>query len=306
MNLNAVIATALIPLLILAMPQRSVHKVTPNAEVKEHIREVIESLPEDSQMRLNLEQGMRGDGFRYPWMDQMRNEGVKRALITISFEWDGKPHKMKLARAVFYSKYDEDCAQIEDESQLRRIRETGLEKQLESVAMDRTSNARWSSWDNPTPHIHGLSWTEFTDDEWLPGGQPSFTDPDAPSKVQFPADLFYDEVAVAQFAASKGLSQSMLDSALSEAVAFSDDSCIIKPLVSAGANVNLRSHAGTTRLLVAVTEGKANVVRALLEANADPNIKNNEGKTALWIAEQGHGRYYPEVIRLLKEHGAKY
>jgi ankyrin repeat protein len=84
-----------------------------------------------------------------------------------------------------------------------------------------------------------------------------------------------------------------------------DDSCVVKTLVAAGANINPRNESGTTPLLISVESGAANNVRTLLESGADPNAKNTEGKTPLWIAEQDHGRYYLEVIKLLKKYGAK-
>jgi ankyrin repeat protein len=144
------------------------------------------------------------------------------------------------------------------------------------------------------------------DDEWLPPPITSFFDPSSSPGYNFPLGFLEDEVAVAQFANSAQATRKNLDDALMWASGEVDDSCVIKPLVAAGANMNPHNEFGSTPLLIAVQGGAANDVRALLEAGADPNVKDDEGKTPLWTAEQGHGRYYPEIIKLLKAHGAKY
>jgi hypothetical protein len=275
-------------------------------QVGEHIRKVIESLPPDSRLRLDLEEGARGNGVHYPWMNLMQKEGVRRVLVVVSFDWDGHAQNMKVNRLVFYNKYDTDCAQITDERVLDRIRTSGLEQQLEQFAISRTSSSKWYSVDDKRKHARGMNRVYAFDDEWLPHPGNFFFDPSSSPGYHFPIGFLEDEVAVAQFANSAQVTRKNLDDALMEASGDIDDSCVIKPLVAAGANMNPHNEFGTTPLLFAVQSGVANDVRALLEAGADPNPRDSDGKTPLWNAEQGHGRYYPEVIKLLKNHGAKY
>jgi hypothetical protein len=257
-------------------------------------------------MRLSLESGHRGDGVRSPWMALMRKEGVKRALIVVSFDWDGKARNMRVVQATYYSKYDTDCAQITDVERLRSIRTSGIDRQLTDFALSRTASSRWLELDNPHPHVSGFYKVYAFDDEWLPKPSSNFVDAGPGSSLHFPAGFFEDEAAVARFTSSKMLTQAERDIALFEAVDSVDDSCVIKALAAAGADLNPHNKYGTTPLSIAVGGGEASNVRALLELGADPNVRDNEGKTPLWNAEQGNGRSYPSVIQLLKQHGAKY
>lgn len=61
--------------------QRSSSRAAPDTrpEVAQHIRELMKKLPADSLLRQQLVSGARGDGVRHPWMDDMRQEGIKLA-----------------------------------------------------------------------------------------------------------------------------------------------------------------------------------------------------------------------------------
>ena len=62
-------------------------------EAEEHIHQLAASLPLNSGLRLLLDEGMRGDGIRYPWMDDMRREGIKLAefylRVCMGSTWQG-------------------------------------------------------------------------------------------------------------------------------------------------------------------------------------------------------------------------
>lgn len=82
---------------------------------------------------------------------------------------------------------------------------------------------------------------------------------------------------------------------------------VIKMLLDAGADVNGRSRDGSTALMAAAQGNRIEAVKALIELRGsrffgglDLNAKNNDGKTALSLASR-----YPEVVKLLKEAGAK-
>lgn len=77
-----------------------------------------------------------------------------------------------------------------------------------------------------------------------------------------------------------------------------DDMAVVKKLFSQG-NVNAKaSQAGQTALMLAVSHGRQEMVRALLECGADVNIQDDEGSTALMCASE-HGR--SEIVKLLLE-----
>lgn len=56
--------------------------------------------------------------------------------------------------------------------------------------------------------------------------------------------------------------------------------------------------AGQTALMLAVSHGRQEMVRALLECGADVNVQDDEGSTALMCASE-HGR--AEIVKLLLE-----
>ncbi|XP_038154209.1 KN motif and ankyrin repeat domain-containing protein 1a isoform X2 [Cyprinodon tularosa] len=74
------------------------------------------------------------------------------------------------------------------------------------------------------------------------------------------------------------------------------DMCIVEELFSKG-DVNARaSQAGQTGLMLAVSHGRMDMVRALLAHGADVNIQDDEGSTALMCASE-HG--HVEILKLL-------
>lgn len=77
-----------------------------------------------------------------------------------------------------------------------------------------------------------------------------------------------------------------------------EDMVVVKKLFSQG-NVNAKaSQAGQTALMLAVSHGRQEMVRALLECGADVNVQDDEGSTALMCASE-HGR--TEIVKLLLE-----
>ncbi|KAK5930637.1 hypothetical protein CgunFtcFv8_026857 [Champsocephalus gunnari] len=76
------------------------------------------------------------------------------------------------------------------------------------------------------------------------------------------------------------------------------DMAVVKRLFSKG-NVNAKaSQAGQTALMLAVSHGRQEMVRALLDCGADVNVQDDEGSTALMCASE-HGR--AEIVKLLLE-----
>ncbi|MEQ2249892.1 KN motif and ankyrin repeat domain [Ilyodon furcidens] len=74
------------------------------------------------------------------------------------------------------------------------------------------------------------------------------------------------------------------------------DMCIVEELFSKG-DVNARaSQAGQTGLMLAVSHGRMDMVRALLAHRADVNVQDDEGSTALMCASE-HG--HVEIVKLL-------
>jgi len=75
---------------------------------------------------------------------------------------------------------------------------------------------------------------------------------------------------------------------------------VVKELIKAKADVNATNELYTA-LMLASENGHMEVVKVLLAAGADVNVKSRTGNTALSQAtEQGHS----EIIELLKKAGA--
>ncbi|PWD98210.1 ankyrin repeat domain-containing protein [Marinilabilia rubra] len=65
----------------------------------------------------------------------------------------------------------------------------------------------------------------------------------------------------------------------------SDNLEIVKQHIEAGTDINMKDQmSGSTPLITAATFGKTDIVKALIDANAELDLKNNEGSTALHAA----------------------
>ena len=77
---------------------------------------------------------------------------------------------------------------------------------------------------------------------------------------------------------------------------------LLRLLLEAGADVNLKDQTGATALMWGSHRGYIDVVKVLLEtSNVNLSEKNQSGYTALSLAEYNN---YPDVIQLLKKAGA--
>jgi hypothetical protein len=71
----------------------------------------------------------------------------------------------------------------------------------------------------------------------------------------------------------------------------------VEALISAGANVNVRTVNGTTPLMVAASKGYSDIVKLLLDHGADARAKKADGVSALAIAEHGGFTRTVDVLR---------
>jgi hypothetical protein len=101
------------------------------------ISQQIESLD------LELRYGPTSDGIHYPWMDDMRQQGVKRAWIVVFNRLGSQPKPLEVIDAVYYSAQNREGTQIIDPSWLERIRSSGLSAELKRVALDRAVHSPW-------------------------------------------------------------------------------------------------------------------------------------------------------------------
>ena len=80
-----------------------------------------------------------------------------------------------------------------------------------------------------------------------------------------------------------------------------DNEIIVRILIDAGANVDIKDDNGNTALMISSSKGNENITRILIDAGADMNIKNNERNNALILAtNNGH----ENISRILISAGA--
>jgi ankyrin repeat protein len=82
-----------------------------------------------------------------------------------------------------------------------------------------------------------------------------------------------------------------------------DAEVFISKLLAHGANPNARDPLGETALFDTLFSPDAkDLIPDLLAHGANPNLPNKQGRTPLQIAQKHHR---PDIVRLLKQHGAK-
>jgi ankyrin repeat protein len=74
-------------------------------------------------------------------------------------------------------------------------------------------------------------------------------------------------------------------------------------LLSNNADVNAKTNDGSTPLLMAAYKGSRDVAELLLDSGADLNAK--DGKYGLTALRWATGQHHDDVVKLLRQRGAK-
>ena len=102
---------------------------------------------------------------RHPSLNErMHQAGVRRALVRTQFEWHGKPVDVRVDRIAYFSKNDDNCAQISEPDHPSSIRTSRLENRLAEAAIRRTAKAYWLLIDRRHPIRRGVGIIRFVDD----------------------------------------------------------------------------------------------------------------------------------------------
>ncbi len=290
---------------ILAQQQSTAGPMTrPPAE--EHIRQLMESLPPNSAWRSLLERGMKGNGVHEPWMDQMRKQRVKLAILTFEFNWTKKGRELKnwrLASEQYFGDYDR-VDLITEPARLAQINTSNLGQELADVALPRAKTAHW--FERPRQH-RGLGYKQIwlADNEWLPVTLGSeWLGRYEPGTTPLMHAALLGDVARMRKLLAEGAGVDALGPDGSTALIYaaaSDNPAAVETLLEAGADVTSRMKGGGEALITAVAGGNLRSVGLLLKAGADPNSRGPEGERALSIAIQ---RHYADVAKLLRQAGA--
>jgi hypothetical protein len=162
---------------IVALISCVVHSQVADDSVREKdIAEIIKALPTDSQLRRDLMRGARGDGVRYPWMDEMQRQNIKRAIVWLDIDFynDGRPRTITVGKTQYFKDY-EGGEPTSNVKHLDAIASSNLQKDLATVALKRAQRGMWVDVPRPVPRpFVGQAEVEFFDDEWLPFSTPMY------------------------------------------------------------------------------------------------------------------------------------
>jgi hypothetical protein len=268
----------------------------------EQVEQLINTLPECSVLRTELENGRHGDGVLRSYMARMQGLGVERARLELqAVIRKNRPANIQVVRRLYYRKFDAPNSQIMDEGELKLI-ETGIQGDLDDTARERASRAHIVR--GPGLHFKQpkrlTSYIEFLANQWLleqevywfPSGRT--VSPFTPAVTQ--SDAAQTLVLLKSHAfTTEQINRALLYAALSRY----DNSAVIALLIHAGADPNTRFSDATTPLMIAI-DHPCNL-RPLLDGGADPNLRDKWGKTAL---DSARWRKNTVAIRILQEASA--
>ena len=271
----------------------------PGQEIEKRLREVVRQLPANSVLRRRIEAGDLGDGVALPFMDLLRHDEVRRAVVEVDFVWHRGLHNLNVTRLMYFAAYEGSESQITDSERLGQFADDGLEGELKQAALVCASRGAWlESPEHQHPPKKG--WVRAStvvvlyDDPWLPVGPVMYQEEPSSWSSLEDASLMGDRVALRQLLAQRSLKRRDLDEGLFWA-AREEDPLPMEWLLRAGAPAT--PHA----LFGAVWASQARNVRILLEAGVNPNSKDADGDTALSVALRNNDS---EIVDLLRKAGA--
>ncbi len=302
-------------LLSITLVLLSARALLPEKVSQQDVQDLLKELPEHSWLRSRLavwviqHSDMRQGASEEPYLQGMRQEGIKRAYFELSSIWRaGKPQDVRVISRLYFDKYDGPHAQIADQRSIDAIRASGLENLLDRVAID---------WAKERPLVYGIEHAivrhpegkqmftkaELFDDirlsgiawpwsPWIGSRAPPLAD----------AASVGDANEVARLLQTSKSSQQELNAALLNAVTNDyDNSAVIELLLKAGADINCRDpRYGLTALMWAI--GRPIQLPTLIDHGADVNLRDPQGNTALGRAKQAN---YREAAQILEKGGAK-
>ena len=79
---------------------------------------------------------------------------------------------------------------------------------------------------------------------------------------------------------------------------------MIKLVLDAGTDTDIRDNRGSTPLIEAIKNGNVDLVKLLIEYRADVNYEDRSGKKPLYYALKIIGNSKNEIVKLLVNEGA--
>jgi hypothetical protein len=261
----------------------------------------MNELPACSVLREQLEHGTYGDGSSKPHMEQMSDQGVKRAFFEVGSTWrNGKATDIHIVHRLYFDQYDGPNSQITDPVKLARIEESGLDADLDGIARERVMHAPYFGGVDSRMNPDGkrmYSYVEFFANPWIAEPRVVVSPWGKSPPALIHSAMTGDLITVESQLKNTRVSRPELNRALFEAVGnLYDNAAVIKTLIDAGANVNVHGPDGFTPLMSAVA--RPCNLRPLLNSGADVHARDKWGRDALQLAREVK---QPISARLLEE-----
>lgn len=256
------------------------------SQVSPATQRILADLPPCSVLTRESERGNRSSGADKAYMQTMRQQGVKRALLLVHSDLgQGRAKNIHIDHRLYFRSFDGPDAQISDEATLKRIESSGLASELDKIAGDRLSKAPLVRGPDHVRAVHNaFSSIDFFADPSLPEQNAVLLPLGHPTALT-EAVINGDALRTQELLRSHKFAKSELDRALLDAaISRYDNTAVIKLLLQAGADVNARTSDGTTPLMNAVAH-PCNL-QPLLEGGADLSAKDKWGRDALRVARE--------------------
>jgi len=264
----------------------------------------FDSLPACSNLGEDFENGNRGDGKDLPYMAAMRQVGVHRAVFVLSATYPAlgtTPKVVTVEHRVYFSQLDGPAGSITDSNALARIRDSGVQAQLDKIAIGLGRQARlYVGVDNPPAdleiarNIPAAATTVFFSNAMVPKPGVVFeplvrerlTDLESASETG-------DRARLEAIIHEQHPDRAHLEDALEHSVVSQyDNSAVIRMLVQAGGNVNDLSPKDGLPLLLSVASPCSEL--ALIRMGENPEARSRSGEPLLSLAlrlQRGRNRY---------------
>ncbi len=250
-----------------------------------YIKEKIRPLSTQNLVRAAAENGVKGNGVRRLWMNRMQAHGVKQATFGVQFAWSNGIRNLEVVEDHYLEQYGEYSTEMVDKGRIRLIRESGLESELKTLALELVARKLPDivQAEGGLERAEGVVDQTLLDDECLGlyEGNYEFRDPDETDLMR--AAKVGDDLE--RFVGL--LAKDYVDgqdqrgwTALMHACAGSHTAMVQKLLV-VGADVNLANKQGQTALMMAAWTGNSEVVKLLVEKGANVNARDSHSRTAL-------------------------
>jgi len=256
-----------------------------------------------------LEHGVRGDGLRRPWMDEMRRDGVKLTSLTFEFDWKRGGHVLehwRLVSAEYFDSYNYASPPMA-ESQIATIKVSGSAVTLQAEALERAKHGFWIEDPGHQHPAHrkgtGYRIVSLAENEWLPVQVFPLYGQYEPRTTPLMHAAALGDVArlTALLVPGAKVNAVSRDGSTALVYAVGANAGAVRALLEAGADVNAGMKGGGNALTAAVVTDHAENVSILLKAGADPSSRGAEEQSALSIGLQ---RHYTDIAELLRQAGA--